>query len=240
MDLLPVVRSQIGSGDEACSFWAAWSAVLLGNRSDGVGALKAIALRSSSFAERALHTLMRIIPATDARSWLKGLAKNPQRRRNLVSACGIVGDPFYVPWLIEQMSADPDLARIAGESFTSITGADLADHDLEGEWPEGFAAGPTENAEDEDVSLDPDEDLPWPDPERIRAWWDGRKEGFAPGRRYLIGEPANKKNCKEVLRSGMQRQRAAAALELALSDPRLPLFEIRAPGFRQRRVLLSA
>ena len=31
-----------------------------------------------------------------------------------------------------------------GESFTLITGVDIAFEDLEGEWPEGFEAGPTE------------------------------------------------------------------------------------------------
>ena len=41
-------------------------------------------------------------------------------------------------------------------------GVDLAYQDLEGDWPEGFHAGPTENREDEDIAMDPDEDLPWP------------------------------------------------------------------------------
>ena len=37
---------------------------------------------------------------------------------------------------------------------------------------------------------------------------------------------------QDVLRNGRQRQRAAAALELALQQPGQPLFEVRAPGFR--------
>jgi hypothetical protein len=40
-----------------------------------------------------------------------------------------------------------------------ITGVDIAYEDLEGEWPEGFEAGPTENPENENVAMDPDEDL---------------------------------------------------------------------------------
>ena len=53
----------------------------------------------------------------------------------------------------------PELARVAGEAFTMITGVDIAYEDLEGEWPEDFEAGPTESPEDEDVEMDPDEDL---------------------------------------------------------------------------------
>jgi len=54
----------------------------------------------------------------------------------------------------------PELARVAGEAFTMITGVDIAYEDLEGAWPEGFVAGPTEDPEDENVAMDPDEDLP--------------------------------------------------------------------------------
>jgi len=41
----------------------------------------------------------------------------------------------------------------------------------------------------------------------------------------------------DVLRRGSQRQRAAAAIELALINPAQPLFEVRAPGYRQRAAL---
>ena len=42
---------------------------------------------------------------------------------------------------------------------------------------------------------------------------------------------------QQVLRIGRQRLRAAAALELAIMRPGEPLFEVRAPGFRQQEVL---
>jgi hypothetical protein len=37
--------------------------------------------------------------------------------------------------------------------------------------PAGFAAGPAEDPEAENVDMDPDEDLPWPKPEAIHTWW---------------------------------------------------------------------
>ena len=42
---------------------------------------------------------------------------------------------------------------------------------------------------------------------------------------------------KGVLKTGYQRQRIAAALELAIHQPGTPLFETRAPGFVQQRLL---
>jgi uncharacterized protein (TIGR02270 family) len=133
----------------------------------------------------------------------------------------------------------PAYARVAGEAFSMITGIDLAYEDLEGEPPEGFEAGPSEDPADKDVGADPDEDLAWPDPGKVQQWWDGRKRSFVSGVRYLCGKPISVETCEYVLRYGYQRQRTAAAFELALLQPNEPLFETRAPGFMQRRLLES-
>ena len=61
-----------------------------------------------------------------------------------------------------------------------------------GEWPEGFEAGPTDAPEDENVGMDPDEDLPWPKPEALHAWWKNRQGQFRPGTRYLLGKPMSR------------------------------------------------
>ena len=53
----------------------------------------------------------------------------------------------------------------------------------------------------------------------------------------LLGAPISESQCRKVLREGFQRQRAAAALELALMRPDEALFEVRAPGWRQQRLL---
>jgi uncharacterized protein (TIGR02270 family) len=60
---------------------------------------------------------------------------------------------------------------------------------------------------------------------------------FQSGARYLVGTPVSDIHCRRILRLGMQRQRKAAALELALVNPGTVLFETRAPGFRQRALL---
>ena len=238
-DLLPALRKRLNADEEAdpaCRFWAAWSAVLLGERGPALERLRVGIVSGSPFADRALQLVPRVLDSATLRAWLKGLVQDPKWLRPVIQATGAHGDPFYIPWLIKQM-ADPEVARVAGEAFAMITGADIAYQDLDGEEPEGFEAGPTENPEDEDVALDPDEDLPWADPAKIEAWWEENKGRFTAGTRYLAGAPVSPERCREVLATGFQRQRNAAALELALSAPGEPLFETRAPGNRQRQLL---
>lgn len=131
----------------------------------------------------------------------------------------------------------PEYARAAGEAFCMITGVDLAYEDLDAEWPEGFQAGPTEDPQDEDVELDIDEDLLWPQAELIDQWWQRNGGRYQQGMRYLCGQLITDVNCRRVLGDGYQRQRISAALELALLKPDEPLFEWRAPGFRQQEWL---
>jgi len=79
--------------------------------------------------------------------------------------------------------------------------------------------------------------LPWPEPGLISEWWNKNKNNFQSGTRYLCGKSITNEQCQYVLKHGFQRQRAAAAIELAIMNPGQPLFEIRAPGFRQQKLL---
>lgn len=236
-DLLPIVRAAIHSEtDERVRFWACWASVMLGNR-DAIPQLKKFVENDSVFALNAMSLVMQVSPFKDAQSWLKELAQHARNLRKVIIATGFAGYPQYIEWLIKQMD-NAELARVAGESFSMITGVDIAYEDLEGEWPEDFKAGPTDNPDDEDVAMDPDEDLPWPNQELVRKWWGTKKSGVASGKRYLCGKPVSIDHCQHILQSGYQRQRIAAALEIALLNADLPLFETRAPGFRQQRLLI--
>jgi uncharacterized protein (TIGR02270 family) len=190
----------------------------------------------SKFLYPALNTLLRVIEVHQATQIISSLSHAPKLQRTVIQATGILGNPVTVPWLIEKM-ATPELARLAGESFTYITGADLAELDLEGDWPENFEAGPTEDPKDENVAMDADEDLPWPDVDKIKTWWSQNQSRFRAGQRYLLGQLITIEHCQQVLHTGFQRQRQAAALELALRQPREPLFEVRAPAKRQQQLL---
>lgn len=226
--------------DESCRFWAAWATTLIVGDQDGLAGLRAAAEGTEDVAaEKALQVAMRRMEPARAEVWQREMALNPGLSRRAVIGAGIIGVPELIPWLIEQMEAPP-LARVAGEAFSMTTGADIVAEKLDAEQPEGIEAGPTEDPEDEDVSLDPDEDLPWPDPKAIRTWWDRHRTGFTRGARHLLGRPLSPGSLQHALRTGRQNQRAAAALELAMRQRGQPLFAVKAPGFRQQRLLKEA
>ncbi|WP_339137049.1 MAG: hypothetical protein WGN25_03685 [Candidatus Electrothrix sp. GW3-4] len=155
---------------------------------------------------------------------LKDLAELDNRVEAHLDGLRIAGD---VGW---EICKDALSYQEPGEAFSIITGLDLAYEDLEGEWPEGFVAGPSEDPKDEDVDLDPDEDLPWPAPTLITQWWGANQGRFSIGTRYLAGQPIAADHLRQVLVTGFQRQRVAAAMELALLRPEQPLFAVQGTG----------
>ena len=233
------LRSAVAAGltdsDAVCRFSAAWSVARLGGK-EAIPTLQELAIADSLHQQEAAATALRGMPIPAATAWQRELTQTPRLQHLGVIGAGVVGDPVAVPWLIEQMGR-PEIARVAGEAFSMITGVDLGLRNLEGKRPDGFSAGPTEDPEDDDVSMDSDENLRWPDPARVARWWHAHGAEFEAGRRYLLGKPISRDSLEEALRSGFQRQRAAAAMELALLDPGQPLFEVRAPGRRQEALL---
>jgi uncharacterized protein (TIGR02270 family) len=236
VDFAAVLRKNLAAEDETCRFWAAWSAALLFPDKDALTALQRIVQSNSPFRERAVQVGLGRMELEAGVSWQIKLAGNPQSTRLAVVAGGVLGDPEGIPWLIQQMKI-PSLARVAGEAFSMVTGLDLHVEQLTAPRPEGFESGPTENPADENVNLDADENLPWPNPEAIQRWWDSHHGGFSKGTRFFLGKPISVDWLNQVLRTGRQRQRAAAALELAIRQRGTHLFEVRAPGFRQLQLL---
>lgn len=217
--------------DDGIRFAAAWSASLAGIPA-AVETQKSFVVADSPYCEQALNTALRSMELSASIDWQKQLADSADTLRLAVIGAGAIGDPALVPWLVEQMN-EPTLSRVAAESFTMITGIDT-DHDaLQGLQPEGFTAGPSDDPSDKNVALDADENLPWPNAEQIAAWWENNKGNYQSGSRYLLGKPVTVDNLRQVLKTGLQRQRAAAALELVILQPGQPLIDVRAPGCRQ-------
>ena len=234
-NLASLVSSSLRVEDPSLRWWAAWSGALLGD-AVAIPVLQQVATQKGPYALKAATMVVRRMSVEAALRWIRALAENPETIRVALCAAGALGDPTSIPWLIEQMAV-PALARVAGESFTMIAGVDLAYDDLDTDKPEGFEAGPTEDPEDENVEMDQDEDLPWPNPELIKKWWFTHRLEFTNGTRYLLGKPMAIDSLNDVLRIGKQRQRTAAALELAIRQPGTPLFNTSAPGFRQQALL---
>jgi uncharacterized protein (TIGR02270 family) len=235
MSLRPQLQEHLHEPDDGCRFWAAWSLALLGERA-GLTALMAFIDSESGWTPAAVQMAMRAMSLADARVCVSALTARPERARTAVMAAGAVGDPAVVPWLIRRMH-EPALARLAGEAFTTITGADLALLDLDQDPPPPSAEGPDESATDEVVDPSYESNLRWPAPDLVAAWWADHRHSFTPGVRYLGGRAVNAAALVDVLRTGKQRQRVAASLHLALLERDRPLFEVRARGGRQQQAL---
>ncbi len=226
------LRGLLNANDLPTRFWAAWSLAIMNGESGALAELKTVALTEHHFRRRAVDLIARRGEPRSTVKWFAALDATPGGKRLTVQALGAIGDPDAIPKLLDFM-ADPALARVAGEAFAHITGAHISYDKLERDPPEGFVAGPTEDPADEDVALDPDGNLYWPDAALCAAWWSKNKSNFSAGNRYLDGKPIAIEHLRDVLKKGYQRKRAAAALELAMREPGKPLYEVRAPGFRQ-------
>ena len=235
VDFLPLCSTCLADKDSEVRFWAAWSSVLLGGRKVAVHELAAFAGAQQPDAMSALMLGLQSLDVASSHVLLKSFAESVHRRL-LLHGSGVVGDPKYIPWLMEHMRKD-ETSRLAGESFSLITGVDLEARSLDCPRPEDFEAGPTDNPDDDNVAMDPDEGLPWPDVQKIEAWWMQNRDRFTPGRRYFMGEPVTKEHCIHVLKHGYQRQRILAAQYLCLLEPGTPLFNTSAPAWRQQRLL---
>jgi uncharacterized protein (TIGR02270 family) len=235
-DLLPAARKAMGQKDWHVRFSAAWAVARLSRDEPALRVLKQTVESQSPDQGRALQLVLRRMQPDEAAKWINDLATKLELLRQAVIATGVVGVPEAIPGVVQNMDSPP-LARGGGEAFTMITGVDLAAQKMEGAWPAGFTAGPTEDPADNNVAMDEDENLLWPDATKLAAWWQKHSGELQPGTRYLCGQPMTEEWLEHVLRHGYQRQRAAAALELALLRPNEPLFNVRAPGQRQQELL---
>jgi uncharacterized protein (TIGR02270 family) len=225
---LPLLKKHLGRTDLCCRFHAAWSTARIAKDPGAIAELQTIALTESRYRLRSVDMVARCLDVPAAQKWLTMLASLPGNERLAIHGMAALGDPIFVPRLLEWMK-QPPLLRIAGEAFTFISGAPIVYSDLEGEQPEGFEPGPSEDPLDEAVSMDPDEGLPWPNPAKVEAWWKSNQGRYSKGTRYLYGKPISPEWLQEVIAKERQRQRLAAALELAIRQPKEPLLELRAP-----------
>jgi len=247
VDLLDRVRQSMSDDAPEVVFWAAWAACLLGDRQGSLRVLQVAAQQDTPWAQRGLSLVMAASSFEAAGELARHLSAtalaqpgDPAARRRLVRALGLLGDVRFVPWLIERM-AEPALARLAGEAFCWICGTDLAKQDLETLVAPPLPEHPSDDPTDDDVSLDEDESLPWPDPAKVQGWWERHHATLAaPGSRLFCGEPIGASVAQRVLREGSQRLRAHAAEQLCLLQTGTRLFPVAAPASRQLRWLAAA
>ncbi|WP_162241744.1 TIGR02270 family protein [Pseudorhodoferax sp. Leaf267] len=227
------VRDALGDGCEVARFWAAWSLTLLG-APDGLPLLCKFAESPGRFSVPALEMALRNLPPAQAREHVRSLARRDGLARLAVIATGVVGDPVAVPWLIERMDSAA-LARLAGDAFAAITGADLGYLDLTGP-----ALADTGDPDAADLAGSRYEaSLEWPSSTLVARWWQQHRRRFAAGTRHLCGRPLDAGSALGALARGRQPRRRAAVIELARLSPQWVPLELRAPARRQLRALQS-
>lgn len=236
-DLLPAIRAHRQHEDAATRFWANWATAQMGDE-QALEPLRQFAEQPGALQYRALCVLLAWQEREPSIAWIRQWVQDPRDRRIGIQALGLLGDPVCVPWLIEQMS-DLPYARVAGEAFSLMTGADLALLDLELQDLPDFDAGPNDNPDDPNVAMDPDENLPWPDPQSITSWWQTHGGDFQAGVGYVLGHMHSEGSFRHALAQGQQRQRIAAACGIGRYRLTEVLFPTSAPAWRQKRLLFG-
>lgn len=225
--------------DPACRRAAAIASVLQGDRERGLQAL----LKELTKSDAPLHALhdaaqvaLSCCEVGMAKDVTRQLAAQQADPRLLIWSAAWVGDARAVPWLIAQM-ANPQLARLAGAAFSIITGADLQTLGLAGDPVlDSTKVSPAES-EDEQLEINPHDDLAWPNAQAVQDWWALKSPGVPTRTRLLSGCEPSVEGCKSLLRSGKQPGRCLAALHLQRLLPAVVAFNCAAPGRRQLRLL---
>lgn len=220
-DLMSELQQASQHENTAVRFWANYSAILLGNRA-AVQNLQPFVFEQSACQKQAIDLVFRVLPIRQSYEWIAQLAEDDSMKREVIRATAALGDPHAVRWLLLQMQ-EPDLARVAGEAFSLITGIDLERQGLAVVPPESFHANSAENHKNDDVEMKEDQYLPWPAVDQLKRLWQQQSRHFTVGQRHFMGKPPTRASLLDNIQNAKQRQRWAAALSLALLDPGQPL-----------------
>ncbi len=157
-DRLHVAQDAISaSEDDDIRYWAARSAVLLGDRTRGRDTLRALSEGTSAHADAALELVVVSETGPDLRKWLGQLIRNPARRAAAIAVSGMIDDPAVMEWLLSRLGV-PEDAAAATAALRCALPVDLDDTvALEGD-PAVMGAGFEER-----------EDGPWAVADRVRV-----------------------------------------------------------------------
>ncbi|MCU7817275.1 MAG: hypothetical protein KZQ81_19325 [Candidatus Thiodiazotropha sp. (ex Rostrolucina anterorostrata)] len=211
------VKSLLDHEDDSVRFQAAFSGNLLGIE----GAYETIlpfCFTDNPYMRKALglvHHLHDISAIKHAIPRIQDSQVSVRIKAYNIAMAGLVE---WIPILLEWMK-DPEYAPLAGEAFCFITGADLLTDDLiqrDPEVCESHEAPLAQKRKQDPWTQAYEEDLPWPDPEAVTAWWEVNQHRFQPETRYLAGKTLTEDNLCLISEEGTQPQRHQADLVLRL------------------------
>jgi uncharacterized protein (TIGR02270 family) len=240
LGLLQICMDQLDVDDGHRAFWAARSAVLLGDRARAIDTLLRLGLPAATLPAPlrrcALQLALQAMDMARGHELLKTLRGDFASRRLMIQCVGVLGNARYAPWLLKQME-NTKLSRVAGEAFRLVTSADISAMQLRRELRPTTDEEPDDDPCDAKVAMHEDASLPWPDSLKIAAWWQDNGSRFVADKRRLLGEAPTISRCLDILRTGTQRHRDVAAQTLCLLQPATIFFNIAAPTWRQHRML---
>ncbi|NOK02924.1 MULTISPECIES: TIGR02270 family protein [Myxococcus] len=175
-------------------------------------------------------------------SLLVDLLESAELRAHTLWALGFSGRVAAMESCVRYLAV-PEVARLAGEAFSAMTGLRLEGAFAlpPGETPEGAPVPPEEQESlDADLTPRPEDDLPWPRVAAVKDWWTQNQARFAKGTRYLLGQPFSGQVLVEALASSPMRRRHVLARELAIRTGGQHVIPTRAFTWRQREALAQA
>lgn len=211
-DMIPLLEQHAESlqaKDEAFSaaaFWANWSLTLLGHPL-ALERLKIYIAQENVHQDRAINLAFRVLPKHQGHAWIKELIVSGAHTDIIIRATAAMGYMETIPWLIAQM-ATPELAPLAGRGFTQISGVDIEEGDLV------IAADELGDMAEGDISNEIQ--LPHPDYQKVRAYWQQQAKPYPPEQRYLLGRPITEQHLQTLMTGQSIYYREAAAIEYAL------------------------
>jgi len=236
VELIPVLLS-LKESNPSNRFANARALAFLGEHDNALQILKPQLLAESNVSWKSLELAMCISGSEEGRRLLKQLNGLPDRSRDVIRGFGALGDPRALAWIADKLN-QPDSARIAGFAISFITGVDLAEAELENlHEPEGYVDSLNDDPASNEVAMDEDENLPWPNPENL-TFWCQHQTHLQSGKLYLSGMEKNATSLNSILQTGLQRHRNAASLSLAVTAAAEPYRNTRLPSMRQREWMI--
>jgi uncharacterized protein (TIGR02270 family) len=133
------------------------------------------------------------------RAVVRDRARDSATRAHALWALGFAGDLESADLLLEAMF-DEEMAPLAAEAFSTITGVAIAGRLAK----PGKTKGPADQEvadDDPPPVLRPQDELPAPSPERVKEWWDQSRSRFRADVRYIFGAPRS----SETLRAAVSK-----------------------------------
>lgn len=222
-------RAEEAAGDSApdVAFAAAVAGCRIASGATIVPLLSKIGPSSSARDSRlATEVAFLTLNEENARDHVRTLLSDIDTRRWGLLALGVIGAARTLDFIISDMAA-PEFSRMAGWAFSMITGANVAEDDLElDEFPDSPDNPLLEDAPEEDAI---EEALPWPDPERVKAWMSENGSRLSSDHSMLFGLARWSYQDIDTTQLEFQGRFRAVAQAIAMQSP-----DRRLPNWRSR------